>query len=384
VFDNEIDNLTWEYCSKPMPTLTTLQLQTNPKIEGIWAHVRMGEPPVIDADNNVDGDADERATNKEGYTAFGYLPSGNAYVLLRGVKQGYRDQLVGPIAMPHDDLITVELQRAPLSRITASGLDLICDGRRWFGKGCSDFLLYKRFLDGEDTHPVLHERAALGANILRVFGMCENITRFHPQDYGSRYYDQVRAFHELLASYGLYTYFTVFADTRLVMADAGQQREHYQRMMALLDILEVGNELNQHDNNIAFEPDRPTGILACRGSYGGQPAANPPMMTTDWDFGDFHARRDYPKAIVDMPVIQLQMGDTTDGLAHPIPIWHGEPQGFGPAAKRWQDPARARQLAGTARGTACGIFFHSDCGIQSTLFDDVTKRCAEAFFAELA
>lgn len=272
---------------------------------------------------------------------------------------------------------------APLSPIRPDGMYLQNDEGRWFAKGCTDFLLYKRFLDGEDITPILQERADLGANILRVFGMVDSFSHWHPQEYGERYYTQLQAFCALLAGYGLYTYFTVFADTKVVMPDSKQQADHWARVVDELRaagtaVVEVGNELDQHENGISFTPTEPAGILACRGSLGG----DVPCILPPWSLSDFHARRDYPSAVKDMCVLELREG--WSGYAGTRgPIWNGEPQGFGTNPKRWQSPERARELAGTAAGTSCGVYFHSDNGVYSQPFDDTTKSCAVAFFAAL-
>src|SRR5437762_3084016 len=44
-------------------------------------------------------------------------------------------------------------------------------GALWRWKGCTDFLLFKRFLDGEDIASILDERIGLGINVMRVLGM---------------------------------------------------------------------------------------------------------------------------------------------------------------------------------------------------------------------
>lgn len=366
--------------------MSTLQLQTDPKVAGAWCHISYDVPPTVDDANNVDGDWDERATNKEGYTAFLIVAPKHTFVLVRA--PGYQDALVD-VQMPHDELITVPLTAGgatsgPLTRLRAQGVDLVDGtGRRFFAKGCTDFLLYKRFLDGENIQPILNERQSLGCNCVRVFGMVASFSHWFPQEYGDRYYDQIQAFCDLCASFHLYVYFTVFADTQVVMPGRSTQEAHWNRVVDQLrrsenTVVEVGNELDQHGNRIDFSPSQPGGILACCGSLGG----DVPCALPAWALSDFHARRDYPSAVKDMCVLELREGWSTYAGTHG-PIWHGEPQGFGPNPKRWQDPVRARELAGTARGTAAGVFFHSDNGVQSQLFDGVTHSCAVAFFDEL-
>jgi hypothetical protein len=47
------------------------------------------------------------------------------------------------------------------------------------------------------------------------------------------------------------------------------------------------------------------------------------------------------------------------------------------------DPREAAAMAGTARGTACGIVYHTSAGVWSLPFNDVERHCAEAWFGEL-
>lgn len=358
---------------------STLQLVLNPPLPNVSCHIRYDQPPTWTG-SEVDGDWDERSTNKDGWVGFMFVEPRPVYVLIRGA--GYRDLLLGRVDMPHDETITVDLQRLPLAPVKLDGVRLDP-----FLRGSTDFLLYKRYLDGEDITPILQQRSSLGCNMVRVFGMVNSFAKWHPADYPA-YYDGLIPFCKLAADYGLYVYFTVFADTQEVIPDPAGQLAHFNLVVDRLKeapngLLELVNEQGQHTNSV--EQDRfpkPVGVLASRGSYGGDIPPPGPY----WDFTDFHARRDYPSAIKDMCVLELREGWEGGGGFEgtgQIPILQGEPQGFGPNPKRWQSPLRASGLAGTARGTACGVVFHSDQGILSQMWDGITLDCAKAFYEAL-
>lgn len=102
-------------------------------------------------------------------------------------------------------------------------------GQPWIWKGCTDFLLYQRFLEGEDIRPILLDRRYVGANLLRVLGMCHNIARFYPRDYGDRYFTALPEFCALLGRYGFRCEFVVFADAQIIMPNESEQQEHWRR-----------------------------------------------------------------------------------------------------------------------------------------------------------
>jgi hypothetical protein len=303
------------------------------------------------------------------------------------------DEIVSILKSGNNEHIPVLPQRPavpPLLPLRVDGYYLATsDGKRWFAKGMTEFLLYMRFLNGEDIRPVLAECQALGCNIVRVFGMVTwgpLIPRDHPD-----YYDRIPAFLDLLAEYRLYCYWTVFCDTRIILPNVSDQLTHYSRVVEQLRsrpnvVLELVNECDANSNYVEiWRFPKPQGLLSCCGSNGGD--ATPPLPP--FDISDFHARRDLPSAIKDMCVLELRDGwDNSDGRYPGThgPIWHGEPVGFAEtyqADRRWADPRLAAELAGTARGTACGIVYHSDDGVQARPLGPVQRRCAEAFFGAL-
>jgi hypothetical protein len=186
--------------------------------------------------------------------------------------------------------------------VTRGAFFALENGQRVTVIEATDFALFQRFLAGEDITPVLAQRKELGFNTLRVLGMCQQMFRLFPQEHGN-YYEQLAAFANLVASFGLYIEFVVFADATVVMPDAGQQVAFWQLVgvvaQKLTNVsLELGNELDQPINRLAavnvVAPT--TGVLCSRGSNGSQvPAVRDPFVAPLqagasgwWNYETFH------------------------------------------------------------------------------------------------
>ena len=272
--------------------------------------------------------------------------------------------------------IEIDPPPAPLSRLHISGRYFFNElNQKVLIKGTTDFMLYKYHLENVDIDPILAERAAHGCNCVRVIGMVSWFD-YTPQKYGVRYYDEIPAFLKRCAAHGLYVYFTVFADTQVVMPKLADQLAHWERLKQLFDLLELVNEpytgTNATANPLAFT--RPNGVPASSGSYndkyGGQ--VTPPPY---WDFHDFHVPRKDGKRVADQCMVThpnyIQKGQA---------ILSGEPDKFGgPNIHNPQvylnDPDLSRQMYQTAKGTACGYVYHTSAGNFSLLWNDVEKQC---------
>src|SRR5262245_12298335 len=128
--------------------------------------------------------------------------------------------VVGPI---------VEAARGPESgRLRVEATRFVReDGSTFAWRGFSDFSLFHRFLIGESIDPILDERAALGVNVLRVFGMygADGIGRANrlgaliPSRQAS-YIDRLNVFLDRAAARGLRVEFVVFADAQELLPSA--------------------------------------------------------------------------------------------------------------------------------------------------------------------
>jgi len=310
------------------------------------------------------------------------------------VKPAYQPLAVD--ALNGDDM-TITLLRAPLKRVWVEGHDLRTEDGRWFMKGVTDFLLYKRFLDGEDIRPLLAERSAMGANCVRVIGMVSSFSHWYPQEYGDRYYDELPNFFALCSYYGLYVYFTVFADTQIVMPGQATQVAHYNKVLVALrqssnTLGELVNEPYAHsnatDNPNAFP--EPTGVAFSGGSYNDK-LGNELRPVPGWErMHDFHSPRDGHNAEGFKYCADLVATAHPEYRYRGKALLQGEPQKFADPSdptkggSTLSNPAQARMMAGSARGTCCGVVFHTPGGVFSRMWNEVEKACGREWFAELA
>jgi hypothetical protein len=356
----------------------------NRPLIGINVRLALGNGPSDEA-------YDDKPSDFAGNLAFpNPLPSADGYTLYANVANVDDDYLptIEHVADLGSDVPMV-LDRIPLSRLHVEGHDFIdAFGRRIFLRGITDFLLYKKYLDGEDITPLLIERSGLGANMLRIIGMVSSFSHWFPQEYGQRYYDGLPGFCQILDRFGFYVYFTVFADTEVVMPKQADQVTHFNNVVAQLQqchntLGELVNEPYAHQNATAnpFAFARPVGVPFSSGSYDdhlGSKVTPPPH----WDFHDFHVPRKPIKRIAD------QCMATNPNFITGMPVISGEPDKFGgpnPFNPKvyLTDPREAAAMAGTARGTACGIVYHTSAGVWSLPFNDVEMNCARAWFGEL-
>ena len=176
----------------------------------------------------------------------------------------------------------------PLPRLVADGRWFKQDnGVRWTGIEATDFNLFNRFLNGEDIAPILHQRADVGFNLLRVWtdfnvcadGNCEQrqpIGRLVPTEHPD-YYARLRDFLDECARHGLYVELTAFTGR----SDSDPARiAHWEALIAAVSpstnvLLELINEHNVHNKTLPYHRLRqpPAPILASHGSggAGGEP-----------------------------------------------------------------------------------------------------------------
>ena len=281
-----------------------------------------------------------------------------------------------------------------------NGKAFVEDGgeRRWVWKGSSDFKLFARYMDGEDITPVLRQRQEVGANILRVFLMYDGaLGRFHPweHDWPSFF----RSFIPLVGAHGLRVKFDVCADAQVAMSELWMRQMWFRDITttaaeyANIALISAGNEWPQN----GFKPTdftRPTNtgrLLLARGSSVGDA---PPWghygdpYIDQWDFIEWHSRRDSPKYLLDNDAWFIG-----DGQVRPVeppskparPIVDDEPIGASEnpqPGRRYNDTYSAQALALKSR-IISGMTFHSDQGINSELWTGNTLKCAEACFRVL-
>lgn len=264
-------------------------------------------------------------------------------------------------------------------------------GLPWQWRGSTDFLLYLRYLRGEDLQPLLQQRARVGCTLVRVLGMVNSFAHLWPQEHPD-FYSRLPDFAKLLAGAGLYLEFVVFADAQIIMPDVATQRAHFGTVCDVLApqpniLIELGNEFGDQSRGDygknGFNPgnfSKPTGLLSSRGSsVGGVPPYRPP-----WDYSTFHEDRSFPAWVKDANMIEIQNGYTEypGGVGFAHPIVEDEPIKMGTG--EILDRSLIDQFAGIAGASSAGATFHSRQGVTSDLWDADTLACAETFYRALS
>lgn len=222
---------------------------------------------------------------------------------------GYKSAYERVVTHQGDPDVSIELEPNPaLPRLVLHGRVFAQeDGGRLVMAEADCFPCYQMFLDGGAARlaPVLEQLACLDPpacdhrfNMLRTIGMFNNpasgggLGQFMVAGYGERYFEELPAYHALLAKYGFYDEFVVFADATTAMPAKGDQIAHWNRVIPKLAlstnvIVEVGNELDQPINrldSVQELPRPPSGLLASHGSNGSQSIPVEPF----WDYLTFH------------------------------------------------------------------------------------------------
>jgi hypothetical protein len=184
-------------------------------------------------------------TNRDGYLAWTGLPAVAGSLRVTVIAPGYDEYQVETIMPSTDVEIRVGFPAGAglsilLPDLVPSNKVLALTTHGGFFRGvngeyhtiveATDFRLLARYLAGEDITPVLQDRAGLGFNTVRVLGMCAQMFRLFPQEYGERYWSGLVGLCQLAGQHGLRVELTVFADATLVMPDRADQIRHWARL----------------------------------------------------------------------------------------------------------------------------------------------------------
>jgi len=324
------------------------------------------------------------------------LPSSNGYNLhVNYANENYdwdrksvKVDTLNPPPNPNDpeaENIIIKLNRAPRKRAIITDLY-----SNVFFKGESAFLDLARLCHGQDIRPLLRQSVSVGSNGRRNFLMTYNTAKaaglppFNPDDFPDFYF-KVEELLQIYAEYGLYLYGSVFPDNQLFDSwkdQTNKQKDHWGKIGEIAKrnpncwALELTNEINGHVfNQVQTDQfSKISGVICCSGSLsdnGGNPFPDP-----QWDIVDFHFPRGYPKSVKD-----ACQADNPDRLFKGRAVMGGEPLGFGHG--RETRTRIAKEIAGSSRGTCCGIVFHSTSGGFSQTYDANEVDCANAWFNEL-
>lgn len=254
------------------------------------------------------------------------------------------------------------------------------NGERWTGIASSEFSLPKRYLEGEDVRYLLDERAEIGFNELRLWLLNQSVVGqvysegIHPNQYPD-FYERIRRFAELLASYGIVGEYTAFTSCNPLMLNVDDQQQHWistcDALRGLPVKLELVNEYNWgHGENA---PDRslwdmrPDGLIASSGSS----TADAPPPTPVWDYGLYHTNG--------LDQWQRKVGHNT---MHDVADVYHVPGCANENTRYPDDEQSERHASDAAAGAAllcAGACYHSQSGKYSRPFDAVERRCAQAW-----
>jgi hypothetical protein len=279
-------------------------------------------------------------------------------------------------------------------------------GRVWSYRGCTQFLLFYHWLNGDDIDPVVQWCQDLGVNTVRVLGMVswpqKNVV-FGP-NITAGWWDELPLFVEYLALRGMRLEFVVFASAQDVMPNETDQRDHLHRVLDTIGsewnvFIEVANEPWQngcYPPAIFSESDhRP-----CPMAYGiyifettqneqGTWIADLPVL----DYVTVHTDRDpqaWSRKVKDLAEYRDGSGD---GNASNSPLYSGahipcvgdEPMGAAEAdhlagRQRSNVPQDFFWAVANAAINGAGSTFHCDAGLDSVVPppDGDQQKCAEA------
>jgi hypothetical protein len=259
-----------------------------------------------------------------------------------------------------------------LPPLTVAGQFFRAGGERFTVIEASDFSLFKRYLDGEDIQPIVDQRRALGFNTLRVWLLNRSVVvngGIHPADYPG-FYESLARFVEAV---GLYVELTVFTSTQGLMANVWDQQAHLDRTADAVRgkpnvLLELANEIDQHDNAPSPLLTRPSGVLISRGSNGADSV--PPRHDAPWDYELYHSN--------DLDEFQRKVGHNAMEWADQSgrPCVSNENTRY---VDRDRSATHAYDAAMGAALLCAGSCFHSQAGKTSTLFTGTELDCARAW-----
>lgn len=308
------------------------------------------------------------------------LPPGIPYTWgawLHIVVPGYEPSYTRVYLAQDLDLFLVPLA-PPLPRLVPHGQFFTAGGAPFTAIECSDFLLYQRFLNGENITPIVTQRADLGFNMVRVFGMCNgSLGRFIPADYGEAYFTQLPEFYRVLQRYGLYGEFTANADSRTVFTNGADQTAVWMRLGTIFPLIqnalvECVNENDQPINTLWTDLVRMRDVCAAHGSNGSQAA---PVRPT-WDYETVHLNSafEWQRKTGHWP---YECSNGANGLAAShVPVMANENTRY---PDNDSSMAHAQDAAAGAALLCAGSCFHSVRGKASQVWDGVELDAAQAW-----
>ena len=275
--------------------------------------------------------------------------------------------------------------------ISADRLTFLENGQPWIQRGCLDWPLYGRFLNGGEAYArsIFRDRRSVGANTIALAGMLAwpdlGFNPTHPH-----YWTSLSRFAQIADEESIRLQWVVLCDTRELMPDLNSQIAHWERFLTHLGAaynctFVVANQPG-HDSQTITRADTRLFLKAfshqlCSrdNPHESENPVLPPM-----DFSCYCSSRDPYKGYV-------EVGSSMWYVVHGWPkpegnqTWDGTQQVsilFEPyrieasPSNGWDDPGKARQLARSLafEGTGGGNCY-SRQGRNAEVFTGVTRDC---------
>lgn len=264
-------------------------------------------------------------------------------------------------------------------------------GAIWPYRGVTSFLLFQRYIHGEDIVPYLNHRREAGANILRVLSTVTWGPLF-PSDYTD---DQLRAFLTLVHSRGLRVELVALASAQDWSLE--RQQQHTQRIVNVvadvggIDLVEVANEPFQNSASpveVMRKVTRPRGppVLMAYGDYSVTCAT---LVQPVLDYLTFHPERkdEWPRTAKDENELRdgFGCGEGVPGFpGTKTPVVADEPMGADEVnlpGRRSNVPDDFYWFAVTSALLGAGGTFHSEAGLLAQEPGTIQAAAEGAFFA---
>lgn len=381
----------------PVVLLGALDVSTQPRYPAITIFLD-GQPFTAAPEPNC------QKTDDTGAGFCSNVPVGTHVLTIGNLPPGVTGDLVVTIPIEQNATTTVVFHLTvpeppppppnQLLALTVNGLGFYEGGRPWVYRGFTDFLLYQRFLAGEDLSALLRERVAVGANTLRVLGMVTSFSHFYPQEHED-YYARLPAFAALLGSYGLRLEFVVFADAQVVMPDVVEETQHLEQVVSAFRgttsvLLEVANEPFKNLPGGAAAAtalaQRIQGrdLLVATGNYDFDLVVDHYELYSA-DYVTFHPERkpEWPRTSKDAYDLRDGFCCNPGWAGFHKPVVSDEPMGAAEvdSASRSAQPDDFAYFAAESALAGAGGTFHSDNGVRSERLGPVQLLSARAFFA---
>ncbi len=274
----------------------------------------------------------------------------------------------------------------PLLELHSSGWDIYkSDGSRYVSNDATNYLLFQRFLEGQDISPLLYPGFD-GYNVMFLASIVPGQAGFRPltpENYGG-FYDRAADFLAYMnREQSKRVEATILCDCAAMGYSLQQQQNHVNRMYDVLrpfgtvNKVQLANEPENSPNGVDYKAfPQPAGLFWCRGSS----LAGGPCPLPAGNYSNQHLSRSAGGDYLDAQPYYMVAGYSgypgTQG-----PVCTNETRGADEtenSGRRTTDPAYFRRIASAMRGWTGGTW-HASAGIHSDPLGPVQDACRLAW-----